>query len=1096
MRIVFLSLLLATAVSSVAQTFHEVGGIRYLEKDGNTVVVARQDKELADAITIPATITVNNTDFSVTGIISPDDSESGGGGAFQECGITAVDLSALSITAIPDQCFQGCSLLSNVTLPASITAIGNNAFSGCMALTTLTLPAGVNELGEGAFKGSGLTAFTIPAGVTELKSEVLRDTKITSLEIPASVTKLGTHAFASNLRDTEGLAVSKTVTMGQRDCRNIEFVGDWGITAFGDMTTINLQVPAGGKVVYQEYMPWMNMNITEYGEDAGPALTPDQRHVTIDGILYMLKDGKASVAIQPETLSGEVSIPEKVTYESTDYDVTAVMGSYWSYGHLYSDYYHYNGAFTQTAVTRVTLPASIKTIGHHAFCEAQELQEVVLSEGVTTIEENAFAYCPRLTTINIPATVTTLPYGVLRECPNLTTLTLNEGITSVGNEALLNTGIETLTIPSTCTLFGYEALEIPALKTLRLNATEPANVKAIDYNGNPATMNGTVFGHDSQQEETRQRLAGVDLIVPLGTADTYKALAPWSNFRSVTDQGSSYLKLDGDFFAAPAGAFTINTAPEYEYHDGWYEDTYTHGLNLKEGTTVTFSTTGTSWVYVYLFSSNSNTVKLDGEEITNGEIGDDQSGTYSFRRYDRLVEGSGEHTITCNTYEGNQWPCMFLLRVQNVNGAYHQPQEIGVNIDGIKYVLSEKSEGDVITRTATIARQSTSLSGEVSIPAKVSYAKTVLEGNNWVTLPAYDYDVTTMAAAGFNIDEAPGIHRSTDGAFQDCQITSISLPATLTEIPDGTFNNCQKLTKVTLAEGITRIGAGAFANCTSLQDIYLPETVSDMEGWYIFGNCTSLKKVNTPKLVTSLGNGCFMDSGIETFLIPKTLTSLGEACFAAKNLKNIKICHETYTAAEGDNTATINFPEGSFDDVSGITLIVPNGKKESLYSQVYPWKDFGDIIEYTDQNDEHQYNAYRLDYEEETPAAARGDIALTHRAANSSLTGTLDYTPSGVELTLPERITKNLYTYLATWKDKPENMPASDQVVKVVLELLGDLTGDKTLDTQDAIKLIDKFLNGLNDETKRIADINGDGMVDTQDAILVINIFLNSNATE
>lgn len=1092
-----------------AQTFFIVDGIRYLVEDDHAVV-ARQDQELTGDIMIPATVTYGDTEYKVTRLLSPDDGESGGGGAFQESNITSISLPA-SITEIPNNTFQNCKQLSSVIINGPVTRIGIEAFGGCELLTTINLPDEVTEMNRSAFQGTGLTSFKIPAGVTKLDMYVLADTKITYLEIPATVNCLDRNCFATYKTDEQGQPLRRTVKMFQRDCRLINNDGDLRDkgTEFGDMTTVDLLVPKGSKALYKEYYPWLNMHsITEYGEDTGEALVPDQRHVTIDGICYMLKNGEAYVDIQPETLSGEVSIPEKVNYEGIDYPVTTIMGSYWSmwYGDNNSEYYHFGGAFEKTQVTKITLPASIKTIEHHAFSRAQKLQEVVISEGVTEIGIQAFSFCPELTIVNIPSTVTILSRGLLRECPKLTTLTLHEGLTIIDWEALWDTGLETLTIPSTCTELGYQALEIPNLKTLYVNVKEPTDIQAIGYYGNGA-MNGTVFGHDSEQEATRERLSKVDIIVPLGCAESYKVQAPWSNFRSITDQGSPYLKLNNSMFAAPEGSFAItntenNGEPEFEYHDGWYEETYTHGLCLKEGTTVSFNTTGTSWVYVYLFSSNSNTVKLDGVEITNAEIGDDQSGTYSFCRYDRLVEGAGEHTITCNTYEGNQWPCMFLLRVQNVSGDYYQPNNIGVNIDGISYVLKETiNEQDETVRTATIARQNPNLSGDIVIPAKVSYAKTVLQGSEWVTLEAHDYDVTEMVAAGFEIREAPGIFRTTDGAFQECAITSISLPATLKTIPAGAFNGCLQLKTVMLAEGITTIGGGAFANCTSLEDIYLPETITDMSDYYIFGNCSSLKKVNIPKLVTTLGNGCFMRSGIETFIIPKNVTSIGEACFAAMweetSVKTIKICHETYS------DGSISFPENMFFNLSGITLIVPEGTKESLYSQVYPWKDFDNIIEYTDQHDEHQYNAYRVEYEEEAVEEEPEDEdtlpAESRRRApeKKSVEVTAGFTPSGVAPELPTEIEKSGRKYTVVFKDTPSAvMPAKDLVLKVTLIPVGtkgDANGDGTVNAADIVEVVNFIMGNQSEKYNETgADANGDGTVNAADIVTIVNMIMGN----
>nr|MCR5643391.1 leucine-rich repeat protein [Prevotella sp.] len=912
-------LTLFCALTIDAQTFVTVDNVRYLIEDDHAVV-ARQDKELAGNIEIPASIEYNEVNYNVTRLISPSDSESGGGGAFQECEITGITLPE-AITEIPDQAFMECKQLSSVTFEGVVTRIGRQAFMLCEALSTIDLPDDVTEIGDMAFYGAGLTEFRIPAGVTELKFMVLCDTKISYLEIPATVT-LGNGCFATGNRyKTYGpeWPSRRTVKIYHRDCRGTSA----DINTFGDMTNIDLLVPAGSKAVYQEYLPWMRMNsITEFGEETGESIVPDQRHVTIDDICYMLKDGEAQLDIQPETLSGEVVIPEQVTYEGIDYPVTAVIDGecdVFSY-----EYFKPRTVLSQTQVTKITLPVSIKRIGWLSFQGSPCLEEVVLNEGLQEMDLRAFSECYELTTINIPSSLSALPNAVFWNCDKLTTISLHEGITSLDWEALWNTGLETLTIPSTCTNLSYRTLAIPNLKTLIMKVKEPTEIKSF----NSAPMNCTVFGYEDQ-EGVREYLSNVDLVVPLGCAESYSALTPWFYCRSITEEGDEY----------------------------------------------------------------------------------------------------------------------------------YQPKTIGVNIDGINYVLHETvNEQDETVRTATIASQNPSLSGDIDIPEKVSYAKKVLQGDEWVTLEAQDYDVTEIIMPGFEIDEAPAIHRTVGGAFQECAVTSIRLPATITTIPPGTFNGCKQLKSVTLAEGITTIGAGAFANCTSLENIYLPETITDMSGWYIFGNCPSLKKVNIPKQVTTLGGGCFALSGIETFIIPKNVTNIGEWCFGwdkNDNLKSIKICHDTYS------DGSISFPESMFSDVSGITLIVPEGTKETLYSQVYPWKKFDNIIEYKDQNDLHQYNAYRVAYTEEIlkkePAGAR-----RRSPSAEENTTTLGYIPSGV--LLPEGNVKEGYALIEWQKEgtpvgEDARMPAQDIVLKGIFALKGDVNGDGKVTPADAIMILYQYFN-------------------------------------
>jgi hypothetical protein len=950
-KLFILTMLFACSMAVQAQTFFKIDGVRYMIEDDHAVV-ARQDIELTGDINIPATVTYGDTEYNVTRLMGPDDGASGGGGAFQDCEITSITLPE-AITEVPNSTFSRCKQLCSAILNGPVTRIGAWAFDACEALTTIEPLDNVTEMGEAAFQGTGLTWFKIPEGVEELFPSVFAGTKIIYLEIPASVKNIAGAALNMNKTDEQGQPLSITVKMFQRDCRLIEI--SYG--AFGDdITAIDLQVPAGGKVVYQEYLPWMNMNsITEYGEDTGEPLIPDQRHVTIDGIRYVLKDGEAHVDIQPETLSGDITIPEKVTYDDIDYPVTTVLEAY-SFD---------LSAFSETSVTKVTLPSSFKKIGVGAFSKSNCLQEVVLNEGLTEIGESAFSECPKLTTINIPSTVSVIHKSLFRECHNLKTLTLSDGITSLEFEALYNSGIETLTIPSTCTLFGSCSLYLPNLKTLIMKVKEPSDIINVgEYH--TETMNVSVFSDYflPDYEVVREFLSNVDLIVPLGCADSYKVQDPWYNFRSITEEGSDY----------------------------------------------------------------------------------------------------------------------------------YQPKNIGVNIDGINYVLKETiNEQNEPVRTATIAQQNPNLlSGDIVIPEKVSYAKKVLQGDEWVTLEAQDYDVTDIFTSIIDFNGDDRGYSSGAGAFQECPITSISLPATITTIPTKAFYGCQQLKSIILPEGITTIRAGAFANCSSLEEIYLPETITYMGGDYIFRNCTSLKKVNIPKQITSLSSEFFLNSGIETFIIPKNITSIGWACFAGTPLKSIKICHESYS----DNS--FSFPENIFDDISGITLIVPEGTKESLYSQVYPWKNFDNIIEYSDQHDEHQYNNYRVEFEdeadeeeepdeeEETPAAGRSRLKKT-KAVDEPVTA--GFTPSGVAPELPTEIEKNGKKYAVTYKETLAVMPASDVVLKVALTRIGagDVNGDGTVDANDITEIVKYILHPWDGFNIGAADANDDGVVNIADIIYILN---------
>ena len=160
------------------------------------------------------------------------------------------------------------------------------------------------------------------------------------------------------------------------------------------------------------------------------------------------------------------------------------------------------------------------------------------------------------------------------------------------------------------------------------------------------------------------------------------------------------------------------------------------------------------------------------------------------------------------------------------------------------------------------------------------------------------------------------------------------------------------------------------------------------------------------------------------------MTTLVPYSFVTRDLREFKLCH--------NQVHDLAFTEAVFKDVdlSQIILYVPTGAKNTFIDE-YPWKNFMEIIEYTDQNDAHQYNAYRVEYEEvsaETPAAIRG----LRKKANEGRAVTMDYIPSGIALELPTEIERNGMTYTVTYKNSPDTMPAEDILLKVVLTPVGN----------------------------------------------------------
>lgn len=110
-------------------------------------------------------------------------------------------------------------------------------------------------------------------------------------------------------------------------------------------------------------------------------------------------------------------------------------------------------------------------------------------------------------------------------------------------------------------------------------------------------------------------------------------------------------------------------------------------------------------------------------------------------------------------------------------------------------------------------------------------------------------------------------------AVAECKyIQSITIPATVTEIDDGAFENCRSLKSIIFegeetpqgaphraaAEGsaLWRIGSWAFYNCHQLEHLTIPEGVTEV-GDAAFYGCTYLEDMTLPSTVQEIGDNGF-----------------------------------------------------------------------------------------------------------------------------------------------------------------------------------------------------------------------------------------------
>ena len=116
--------------------------------------------------------------------------------------------------------------------------------------------------------------------------------------------------------------------------------------------------------------------------------------VDVDGIDYSFSGTEATVTTGNQSCAlGAVDIPETVTYEGTTYTVTAIASS----------------AFKSSAITSVTIPSTVTSVGGDAFKQCGSLTSVVFEGKDVTLGNAMFLFCKKLETAILPTNIEKLP---------------------------------------------------------------------------------------------------------------------------------------------------------------------------------------------------------------------------------------------------------------------------------------------------------------------------------------------------------------------------------------------------------------------------------------------------------------------------------------------------------------------------------------------------------------------------------------------------------------------------------------------------------------------------------------------------------------
>lgn len=533
---------------------------------------------------------------------------------------------------------------------------------------------------------------------------------------------------------------------------------------------------------------------THTGTNHTSSRSLDENSKDNQGLTYTLNaDNTATVAsYDNSTQDGVIDIPDTVISGGQTYTVTAIGVSAF-------------GSFsTRINVSSVFIPATVRSIGSHAFIYCNALTTVTFAEGsqLKSIGSNAFwgseHLYPRFKEIKIPDSVETIGNGAFRHCQNLERITLPSALQTLSNGTFYGcAALSEVTFPASLktiekSAFGYcrnlSEVKLPAsLTTIQSYVFNGCSaLKTVFYDGSLAQWNHITANTDADNDADKDVLG---YSCPSLVTGDYTA-----QFISVKDDPFAY---------SPPKTVTITK--------------YTG----KESTVILPSKIS-SWPVTKIGED----AFQDNTTITSVTIPASvtEIGSNAF---------AGCTNLTSVNYAGD-WS---NLTIQSGNPAVQD----AANAPLFDFEFTPDNTAVIVTNY-----KYNGAAADVTIPSRYK-----------------GKPVTTIGHAAFfnsavtSVTIPDSVTSISDNAFGFCsQLTNISIPNSVTYIGFSAFAHCTSLKSITLPSSLSFISGSLFSGCSQLTTIHIPDSVLSIQS-YAFYHCRNLETIRIPVSVTLIETDAF-----------------------------------------------------------------------------------------------------------------------------------------------------------------------------------------------------------------------------------------------
>ena len=291
-------------------------------------------------------------------------------------------------SAIDEYSFACCYKLADIKFSSGLKSIGTYAFEYCTSLENVTIPNNTETLGVGCFFAcSKLSGVDIGGSVKSIGAYAFENTALTSQYIPENVTSISAKSFGYTYN-----------TSDKTHSRNTGFTKIIGVPGSAAETYAkNNGITFGSAYSY---------TVDTYGATI-TGFSGNDKNITLPSVL----GGKPVVAVGDNAFKNNSNLETLVIPSSVK---TIGDRAFFNCSNLRS--VKFSSGLTEiktyafdfcTSLTSISLPDTTKTLGTGAFFGCTKLAYVTLNTGLETIGQLVFTNTA-LTAVTIPKTVSSI----------------------------------------------------------------------------------------------------------------------------------------------------------------------------------------------------------------------------------------------------------------------------------------------------------------------------------------------------------------------------------------------------------------------------------------------------------------------------------------------------------------------------------------------------------------------------------------------------------------------------------------------------------------------------------------------------------------